>query len=286
MSDVITLRLALSPTSGLSSSMSMGSYWGVVFVSYRCHFIGKVLVATESLCGSGRPQPECDEVEGLSLGGKGSVNPLPGGGEVSEPLGGGSVASDVRGDPPVFEDSGPLQEGAEAGLGGVHELSEPLGQGFLGVRVVVHWGPIGGRIEGETVDWVLRSSHRSLCCSRVRGAYPDIPGLCFVALVRYGEVWESPSIGNKSRGSGWLGVDRIWSNRDTESGDLPPKALDEAGVRSGSGSAELFSVILDLLDMGLGASSERPCGDFSQSAKDLRGGARSLFVEVLDDGEG
>jgi hypothetical protein len=108
MSDVITLRLDSSPTSGSSSSMSMGSHWGVVFVSYRCHFIGKVLVATKSLCGSGRPQPECDEVEGLSLGGEGSVDPLSGGGEVSEPLRGGSVASDIRGDSPVFEDSGPL----------------------------------------------------------------------------------------------------------------------------------------------------------------------------------
>jgi hypothetical protein len=108
MSDVITLRLDLSPTSGSSSSMSMGSYWGVVFVSYRCHFIGKVLVVTESLRGLGRPQPKCNEVKGLLLGGKGGVDPLSGGGEVSEPLGGGSVASDVCGDPPVFEDSGPL----------------------------------------------------------------------------------------------------------------------------------------------------------------------------------
>jgi hypothetical protein len=83
-----------------------------------------------------------------------------------------------------------------------------------------------------------------------------------------------------------LGVDRIWSSRGTESGDLPSKALNEAGVRSSSGLAELFSVVLDLLDMGSGASSERPCGDFSQSAKDLRGGARSLLIEVLDDGEG
>jgi hypothetical protein len=83
-----------------------------------------------------------------------------------------------------------------------------------------------------------------------------------------------------------LGVDRIRRNRDTESGDLLPKTLDEAGVGSGSGSAELFSVIFDLLDMGSGASSERACGDFSQSVKDLCGGARSLFVEVLDDGEG
>jgi hypothetical protein len=107
-----------------------------------------------------------------------------------------------------------------------------------------------------------------------------------VAQVGYGEVWESPSIGNKSRGSGWLGVDQIWRNRDTESGDLPPKALDEAGVGSGSGSAELFSIVFDLLDMGPGASSECPCSDFSQSVKDLRGGARSLVVEVLDDGEG
>jgi hypothetical protein len=108
MSDVITLRLDSSPTSGSSSSMSMGSYWGVVFVSYRCHFIGKVLVATESLRGSGRPQPKCNEVEGLLLGSKGSVDPLSGGGEVLEPLRGGSVASDVRGDPPVFKDLGPL----------------------------------------------------------------------------------------------------------------------------------------------------------------------------------
>jgi hypothetical protein len=108
MSDVITLWLALSPTSSSSSSMSMGSYWGVVLVSYRCHFIGKVLVATKLLCGSGRPQPEGDEVEGLSSGGKGGVDSLPSRGEVSEPLGGGSVASDVRGDPPVFEDSGSL----------------------------------------------------------------------------------------------------------------------------------------------------------------------------------
>jgi hypothetical protein len=107
-----------------------------------------------------------------------------------------------------------------------------------------------------------------------------------VALVGYGEVWESSPIGNKSRGSGWLGVDRIWSSRGAESGDLPSKALDEAGVRSGSGSTELFPVVFDLLDMGPSASSERPCGDFSQSAKDLCGGARSLFVEVLDDGEG
>jgi hypothetical protein len=168
----------------------------------------------------------------------------------------------------------------------VHELPEPLGQGLLGIRIVVHWGPVGGGIEGEAVDGILRSAHRALCCSRVRGAYPDVPGGCLVALVGYGEVWESSSIGNKSRGSGWLGVNRIWSSRDTESGDLPSKALDEAGVRSGSGSAELFSVVLDLLDMGPGASSECPCGDFSQSAKDLRGGARSLFVEVLDDGEG
>jgi hypothetical protein len=83
-----------------------------------------------------------------------------------------------------------------------------------------------------------------------------------------------------------LGVDRIRRNRDTESGDLRPKAVDEAGVRSGSGSVEFFPVVLDLLDMGPGASSECACGDFSQSAKDLRGGARGLFVEVLDDGEG
>jgi hypothetical protein len=108
MSNVITLRLDSSPTSGSSSSMSMGSHWGVVFVSYRCHFIGKVLVAAESFRGSGRPQPECDEVEGLLLGGKGGVDPLSGSGEVSEPLRGGLVASNVRGDPPVFEDSGPL----------------------------------------------------------------------------------------------------------------------------------------------------------------------------------
>jgi hypothetical protein len=76
------------------------------------------------------------------------------------------------------------------------------------------------------------------------------------------------------------------SFRGSESGDLPSKALDETGVRSGSGSVELFLVVLDFLDMGPGTSSERACGDFSQSAKDLRGGARSLFVEVLDDGEG
>jgi hypothetical protein len=107
-----------------------------------------------------------------------------------------------------------------------------------------------------------------------------------MALVGYGEVWESSPIGNKSRGSGWLGVDRIWSSRGTESGDLPSEALDKAGVGSGSGSAELFLVVLDLLDMGPGASSKCACGNFSQSAKDLRGGARSLFVEVLDDGEG
>jgi hypothetical protein len=88
--------------------MFMGSHWGVVFVSYRCHFIGKVLVVTKSLCGSGWPQPERDEVEGLSLGGEGGVDSLSGGGEISELLGGGSVASDVRGDSPVFEDPGPL----------------------------------------------------------------------------------------------------------------------------------------------------------------------------------
>jgi hypothetical protein len=69
-------------------------------------------------------------------------------------------------------------------------------------------------------------------------------------------------------------------------GDLPSKALDEAGVGSGSGSMEFLLVVLDLLDMGPGTSSERACSDFGQSAKDLRGGARSLFVEVLDDGEG
>src|ERR1700677_1457969 len=169
-SDVITLRLDSSPTSGSSDSMCMGSYWGVVFVSYRCHFIGKVLVATESLCSSSRPQSERDEVEGLPLGGEGGVDPLPGSGEISEPLGGGSVASDVRGDPPVFEDPGPLQEDSEVGLGGVHELSEPLGQRLLGVRIVVHWGPEGGGVEGEAVDGVLRSAHRALCCSRGGGA--------------------------------------------------------------------------------------------------------------------
>jgi hypothetical protein len=168
----------------------------------------------------------------------------------------------------------------------VHELSEPLGQGFLGVRIIVHWGPVGGGIEGVAVDWVLRSAHRALCCSWVRGAYPDVLGGCLVALVGYGEVWESSPIGNKSMGSGWLGVDRIWSSQGTESGDLPSKTLDEAGMRSGLGSAELFSIVLDFLDMGPGASSERPCGDFSQSAKDLHGGARGLLVEVLDDGEG
>jgi hypothetical protein len=168
----------------------------------------------------------------------------------------------------------------------VHEVSEPLGQGFLGVRIIVHWGPIGGGIEGEGVDWVLRSSHRALCCSRVRGAYPDKPGLCLEALVGYGEVWESSLIGNKSVGSGWLGVDRSWSSLGVESGDLSSKTLDEAGVGSGLGSAELLFVVLDFLDMGPGTSSERACGDFSQSAKDLRGGARGLLVEVLDDGEG
>jgi hypothetical protein len=168
----------------------------------------------------------------------------------------------------------------------VHEVSEPLGQWLLGVRIVVHWGPVGGGIEGEGVDRVLRSSHRALCCSRVRGAYSNIPGLCLVALMGYGEVWESSPIGNKSRGSGWLGVNRIWSSRGTESGDFRSKALDKAGVGSGSGPAELFPVVLNFLDMGPGTSSERACGDFSQSAKDLRGGARGLFIEVLDDGEG
>jgi hypothetical protein len=168
----------------------------------------------------------------------------------------------------------------------VHEVSEPLEQWLLGVRIVVHWGPVGGGIEGEGVDRVLRSSHRALCCSWVRGAEPDVPGLRPMALVGYGKVQESSPIGNKSRGSGWLGVNRIWSSRGTESGDLSSKALDKAGVGSGSSSAELFPVVLDFLDMGPGASSERACGDFSQSAKDLCGGARSLFVEVLDDGEG
>jgi hypothetical protein len=168
----------------------------------------------------------------------------------------------------------------------VHEVSEPLGQWFLGIRIVIHWGPVGGGIEGEGVDWVLRSSHRALCCSRVRGAYPDIPGLCLEALVGYGEVWESSPIGNKSLGSGWLGVDSTWSNRGTELGDLSPKALDNAGVGSSSGSAELLFVVLDFLNMGPGMSSERACSDFSQSAKDLHGGARGLLVEVLDDGEG
>jgi hypothetical protein len=86
----------------------MGSHGGVVLVSYQRHLIGKVLIATESLCSSGGPQSERDEIEGLSLGGEGGVDPLLGGSEVSEPLGGGSVASDVRGDSPVFEDSGPL----------------------------------------------------------------------------------------------------------------------------------------------------------------------------------
>jgi hypothetical protein len=71
-----------------------------------------------------------------------------------------------------------------------------------------------------------------------------------------------------------------------EPGDFSSKAVDEAGLGSGSGSAEFILVVLDLLDMGPGTSSQRAGGDFSQSAKDLRGGARGLFVEVLDDGEG
>jgi hypothetical protein len=83
-----------------------------------------------------------------------------------------------------------------------------------------------------------------------------------------------------------LGVDRSWSSWGTESGDLSPKTLDEAGVGSGSGSVELLFVVFDLLDMGPGASSQRAGGDFSQSVKDLHGGARGLLVEVLDDGEG
>jgi hypothetical protein len=57
-------------------------------------------------------------------------------------------------------------------------------------------------------------------------------------------------------------------------------------VGSGSGSAEFILVILDLLDMGPGMSSQHAGGDFSQLAKDLRGGSRGLFIEVLDDGEG
>jgi hypothetical protein len=84
--------------------MSMGSYWGVVFMLYRCHFIGKVLVATESLCGAGWPQLECDEVDALTVGGEGFGDPFLGGSEVSELLGGGLVAGDVSRDPPVLED--------------------------------------------------------------------------------------------------------------------------------------------------------------------------------------
>jgi hypothetical protein len=208
------------------------------------------------------------------------------GSEVSEPLRGGSVASEVGGDPPVFEDPAPLEEGTKVGLGGVHEVLEPLRQRLLGVQVIVQRGSEDGGIEGEGVDWVLRSSHCALCCSRVRGAYLDIPGLGFESHMWYGKMWELSSICDKTRGSRGSCINRGRSGLVSESGDFSSQVLNEAGVGFGSGSAELIFVVLDFLDMGPGTSSERACGDFSQSAKDLGGGARGLFIEVLDDGEG
>jgi hypothetical protein len=168
----------------------------------------------------------------------------------------------------------------------VHKVSEPLGQGLLGVRIIVHWGPIGGGIEGEGVDRVLRSSHRALCCSRVRGANPDVPGLGFVSRMRYGKMQESSPICDKAWGSWRSCFGGGNGGLMLESGDFSSKAVDEAGLGSDLGSAEFILVVLDLLDMGPGTSSQRAGGDFSQSAKDLQGGARGLFVEVLDDGEG
>jgi hypothetical protein len=106
------------------------------------------------------------------------------------------------------------------------------------------------------------------------------------ALVWDGEVGDSSLVVYKATGNGWRGVDRIWSRRDSEAGDLRSEAVDEAGLGSCSGSAELLPVVLDFLDMGPGASSERACGNFSQSAKEVRGVARGLLVEVLEDGEG
>jgi hypothetical protein len=266
--------------------MSIGSHRGVILVSYQRHLIGKVLVVTESLCSSGCSQPERDEVNALMIGSEGFGDSLLGGGEVSESLGGGSVASNVGGDPPILEDPGSLEEGAEFGLGGMHEVSEPLGQRLLGVRVIVHWGSVDGGIEGEGVDWVLRSSHRALCCSLVRGANSDVPGLGLESRMRYGKMRESSPICDKTQGSRGSRIDRGSGGLISEPGDFSSKALDEAGVGSGSGSAEFILVVLDFLDMGLGASSKRACSDFSQSAKDLCGGARGLFVKVLDDGEG
>jgi hypothetical protein len=220
------------------------------------------------------------------LGSEGGVNPFFGSSEVSESLGGGSVASEVGGDPPILEDPTSLEEGVEMGLGGMHEVSEPLGQRLLGVRVIVHWGPVDGGIEGEGVDWVLRSPHRALCCSRVRGADSDVSGLGFGSHMRYGKMRESSPICDKTQGSWGSRLDRGSGGLISELGDFSPKAVDEAGLGSDLGSAEFILVVLDLLDMGPGTSSQRAGSDFSQSAKDLRGGARGLFVEVLDDGEG
>jgi hypothetical protein len=77
------------------------------------------VIAPEALPRSGGPQAECDEVQALPESGKAGLDPLLGGVQVSDTFRGGAVAGDVGGDPPVFEASASVEEGAVVGEGGV-----------------------------------------------------------------------------------------------------------------------------------------------------------------------
>ena len=86
------------------------------------------------------PQPACDEVEGLSQPGEGVLNALLGPLEVMDALMGGAVAGNVGGEPPVFKEATPLDEGAVVGVTGVDERPEPVGEGLDEQIVVVAGG--------------------------------------------------------------------------------------------------------------------------------------------------
>ena len=168
------------------------------------------------------------------------------------------VTGDVGGEAPVLEEAAALDEGMVMGARGVHELEEPLGEGFLDVIELRVQGAIRGlSVEREGIDLVSRSPHGTFRHGGIGWRLPDESDANPTAPVGHAEIREPPIIAEE------VGRARDWSLRHgggtksaSESCDLVPLILHnvaEGGHLVEEGSGGGLGDPLQLSSVSIGA---------------------------------
>jgi len=152
------------------------------------------------------------------------------------------VTGDVGGEAPVLEEAAALDEGMVMGARGVHELEEPLGEGFLDVIELRVQGVIEGlSIEREGIDLVSRSPHDTFCHGGIGWRLPDESDANPTAPVGHAEIREPPVVvGEVARARGRSLRQGNSSESTSEPCDFAPLVLHDAAeggclVKAGSG---------------------------------------------------